>query len=201
MPNRLRIRTPMIVVSVVSLATACVDQPLAPHTSSAAFSVSPQVSQGQASSGVEVYPWEGLIEVPCARDGQGDLIQLSAEVVWRWHFVRLPSGGFVGGDIAVVSHGTAVSLIDGTVYRTPLVNRVTDNWVADGQVGSNIVRSRFVGAGPGNDMTFESTSVWNFGPDGMRVWFSTLTATCGTDGDNVPGSNDGVDPIHDWPTE
>ena len=202
MPHRQPLRTPMMLVALVALVSACADQPLGPRPSSAAFNVSPDASQGaQVYRGVDVYPYEGLVEVPCARDGQGDLLQLNGEVTFRWHFAVLPNGGFVQGDIAVVAQGTAVSLIDGTVYRAPLTNRVTDNYVADGNVGSNTLRIRFVGPGPGNNLSVESTAAWSVGPDGLRVFFNKYSGSCGTDGNNVPGSNEGANPIHDWPTE
>ena len=112
-----------------------------------------------------------------------------------------PTGSFVGGDIAVVHEGRAVSLTDGTVYRAPLTNHVTYNSLAGHEVGSNTLRYRFVGPGPENNLVVESTSVWNFTPEGLHVSFGDYTLTCGTDGANVPGANDGATPIHDWASE
>jgi hypothetical protein len=192
----------IVPVALITLLTACGDPPVAP-TSDAPNRVSLNASQSGAirDSGVDTYPYAWLAYVECARGGQGDLLQLSGEVVYRWHFVRTPGGNWTGGDIAVVHHGTAVSLTDGTVYRAPLTNHLTDNFVAGQSIGSNTMRYRFVGPGPGNNLVVESTSVWNFGPDGLHVWFSDYTVTCGTDGANVPGSNEGADPIHEWPSE
>ena len=200
---RLSRRSPMIPAALVALVTACTDQPLAPPSDGPAFVVSPGAAAGSAivDSGVDAYPYSWFAYVECARGGQGDLLQLSGEVVFRWRFVRTPAGNWTGGDMAVVHQGTAVSLNDGTVYRAPLTNHVTYNTVAGQDVGSNTLRYRFVGPGPENNLVVESTSVWNFSPEGLHVTFSDYTVTCGTDGANVPGSNEGANPIHEWPRD
>lgn len=199
---RLSRRAPMVAAALVAFITACGDQPLAPRSDAPDLVVTPATTTSSAirDGGVETYPYAWLTYIECARGGEGDLLQLSGEVVFRWHSVRTPAGNWTGGDISVVHQGTAVSLIDGTVYRAPLTNRVTYNWVAGQDVGSNTLRYRFVGPGPENNLVVESTSVWNFSPDGLHVTFSDYTVTCGTDGANVPGSNEGADPIHEWPT-
>jgi hypothetical protein len=197
---RLSRRSPLMAAAFVVL-TACGDQPLAPQPD-APVAVSLNAASGAiVNNGVDAYPYGWMAYVECARGGQGDLLQLSGEVVFRWHSVRTPGGTWIGGDIAVVHQGSAVSLTDGTVYRAPLTNHVTSNLVAGQDVGSNTLRYRFVGPGPANNLVVESTSVWNFSPEGLHVWFSDYTVTCGTDGENVPGSNEGADPIHEWPAE
>lgn len=203
MPVRLSRRSPMVATALVALLTACAEQPLAPKSSASELALSLDASTNGAirDSGVETHPYSWLAYVECARGGEGDLLQLSGEVVFRWHSVRTPAGNWTGGDISVVHQGRAVSLVDGTVYQAPLTNRVTYNWVAGQDVGSNTLRYRFVGPGPENNLVVESTSVWNFSPEGLHVWFSDYTVTCGTDGTNVPGSNEGANPIHEWPTE
>lgn len=203
MLRQLARRSPIVPAALVTLLTACGESPVAPTSDAPNRRVSLNASENGAIrySGVETYPYASLAYVECARGGEGDLLQLSGEVVFRWHSAGTPGGNWTGGDMAVVHQGTAVSLVDGTVYRAPLINHVTYNWVAGQEVGSNTMRYRFVGPGPENNLVVESTSVWNFSPDGLHVWFSDYTVTCGTDGANVPGSNEGANPIHEWPSQ
>ena len=199
MPLRLARHSPFVAAALVTLLTACGDPPSAPTADAPNRGTSLNASGNGAirDSGVETYPYAWVAYVECARGGEGDLLQLSGEVVFRWHSVITPGGNWIGGDISVVHQGSAVSLADGTIYRAPLTNHVTYNWVAGQDVGSNTLRYRFVGPGPGNNFVVESTSVWNFSPEGVHVSFSDYTVTCGNDGANVPGSNDGADPIHE----
>lgn len=189
----------VVAAVLVALLTGCGDQPFAPTADAPNGGPSLNaVGNGVIhDSGVETYPYAWITYVECARGGEGDLLQLSGDVVFRWHSVRTPGGNWTGGDISVVHHGSAVSLGDGTIYRAPLTNHVTYNSVAGQDVGSNTLRYRFVGPGPGNNLVVESTSVWNFSPEGLHVSFSDYTVTCGIDGANVPGSNEGADPMHE----
>ena len=181
---------------ILSLA-ACSDEPLSPQldVSLAAASAGGAI----VDNGVERYPYGGIVGVACARDGAGDVLEISGEIVFRWHSAMTPAGNWTGGDMAVAHHGTAVSLIVGMVYRAPLTNHVTYNSVAEREVGSNTMRYRYVGPGPENNVIVEATAVWNFTREGLAVTFSNYSYTCGTDGANVPGSNEPASPIHEWP--
>src|SRR5687768_13311201 len=84
MPHRLPRRTPIFAAALIALLGACADQPLAPQSSAPSLNVaSAATTTGSiATHGVQVYPYEGLTYIGCARDGQGDYLQLSGEVTF-----------------------------------------------------------------------------------------------------------------------
>lgn len=133
--------------------------------------------------GEEVYPLPPVMAVPCGPNGAvSDMISVTGDVHYRWQFSVDEQGSLRSHDISVTHAARGVSLWTGVEYRVPQTNRVVDIQ-ADRQVGSNVMRLSFIGAGPENNFVIESHSLWNFAPDGsVQVWFSDYTFVCHTDG-------------------